>query len=347
MLYITTRNTDEVFTAYHTYAKDRPEDGGFYVPFRIPVYSKDEIYSFTQKNFGQCVAEILNLFFSAGLTGWDVDFCIGKNPVKLISMSHKILIAESWHNHDWNMERSVRDIAKKITANTELHHAPTNWVWIAVRVAFLFGIFSEIMSNDTVDYSKGIDVAVPTGDFSAPVAVWYAKKMGLPIGNIICGCNDNGNLWELLHHGQMHADEAVIQTATPDADFSIPSNLERLISATLGKEETDSYLQTCEKGGVYAPNEENIAALREGFTAAVVSGKRMESVIRNVYNASSYLLGPYSALAYGSLQDYRSRMVESRAALIFTERSPLCDCATVSKALDLSEQIIRDRLGVN
>lgn len=343
MLYVTTRNTDEVFTAYHTFTKDRPEDGGFYIPFRMPEFSREEILSFTDKSFGQIVAELLNSFFSCGLTGWDVDFCIGKNPVKLVAMSHKILIAECWHNHDWNMERFVNNLTVKIAGENGNNLVPTNWVWIAVRIAFLFGIFSEIINKEDADSGKTVDVAVTAGDFSMPMAVWYAKKMGLPIGNIICGCNENSALWDLFHHGQLHTDVDVVTTLTPRADVGVPSNLERLVNVALGREETVRYLGVCQDKKLYTPDEEQLAVLREGIRSAVVSQKRMDDVIRNVYNTSGYLLGTYSALAFGSLQDYRAGIVESRTALIISERSPVCDLNAVSNAAGISKEAIQER----
>ena len=63
MLYVTTRNKNDAHTAHKTLISDRASDGGFYVPFRMPVYSHEEILSFKDKNFGQCVSEILNLYF--------------------------------------------------------------------------------------------------------------------------------------------------------------------------------------------------------------------------------------------------------------------------------------------
>ena len=73
----------------------------------------------------------------------------------------------------------------------------------------------------------------------------------------------------------------------------------------------------------------------EGFFAAVISKKRMESIIPNVYKTSGALLGPESALAYGGLQDYRAITGESRPALILTEKSPACDAQTVCSALGI------------
>ena len=193
MLYVTTRNKNDAHTAHKTLTSDRGADGGFFVPFQMPVLSEDEIDALKDKTFGQCVADILNLFFSARLDGWDVDFAIGRYPIKLVPMSHRIVVAETWNNPDWDFARMVRNLSSRIRGAEDKQGVPSNWAWIAIRVATLFGLFGELFRQGMFDSGKAIDVAVPTGDFSAPIAVWYAKEMGLPIGNIICGCK----LWDM------------------------------------------------------------------------------------------------------------------------------------------------------
>ena len=60
MLYVTTRDNRETYTANRALTESRGPDGGFYVPFRMPVFSEEEIRSLGDKSFGQCVSEVLN-----------------------------------------------------------------------------------------------------------------------------------------------------------------------------------------------------------------------------------------------------------------------------------------------
>ena len=46
MLYVTTRNKTDAHTAHKTLTSDRGADGGLYVPFQIPVISKEYIDGF-------------------------------------------------------------------------------------------------------------------------------------------------------------------------------------------------------------------------------------------------------------------------------------------------------------
>ena len=346
MLYVTSRDKSDVYTAYRTLGQNRGEDGGFFVPFQMPKLDREQILELKNKTFGQTVADVLNQLFNARLDSWDVDFCIGRYPTKLVAMSHKIVFAEVWHNPDLDFARLVRNLTSRIRGNEDRTGEPTNWAGIAVRIAVLFGVFGELLRVNMVDAEKPMDVAVPSGDFMLPMAVWYARQMGLPIANIICGCNDNGGIWDLLHHGQIDTDGVAARTLTPAGDHTVPPNLERLIYGTMGTGETRRFLEACGSGKTYRPPETLFEDLRRGMYAGVVSDNRMESIIRSFYNTSTYVLDPYSALAYCSLQDYRTRYAENRTALVISEKSPAHAASIVSKALGISAEELSDRLNL-
>lgn len=347
MLYVTTRDKTEICTAYRTLGQNRGDDGGFFVPFQLPKFDLEQIEALKDKTFGQTVADVLNLLFKARLDSWDVDFCIGRYPTKLVAMSHRIVFAEVWHNPDLDFARLVRNLTSRIRGTDDTVGEPTNWAWIAVRIAVLFGVFGELMRVNMVTADRPVDVAIPSGDFTAPMAVWYARKMGLPIANIVCGCNDNGGIWDLLHHGEIHTDALAEKTLTPAGDHAVPPDLERLIYGTLGAAETSRFLTACAAGKVYRPPESGFEELRQGMYAGVVSGGRMESMIRSFYNTNTYMMDPYSALAYCSLQDYRTRYTESRTAIVLSERSPAHAAHIVARALGISTEELADRLNLN
>lgn len=346
MLYVTTRNKNDAHTAHKTLTTERAPDGGLYVPFQMPVMTKEDILALKNKSFGQCVADVLNIYFSARLDGWDVDFCIGRYPVKLVPMNHRIVVAETWHNPDWDYTRMVRNLFSRICGNGENQGVPSNWAWIAIRIATLFGLYGQLLQQGLTTPESNIDIAVPAGDFSAPMAAWYAREMGLPIGNIICGCNDNGGAWDLLHRGQLKIDVSIIPTSTPLCDISIPDNLERLVFGAVGTSEANNFAEALQKGIAYVPDEEVQSAMRKGIFAAVVRQRRMESVIRNVYHTNAYTLDPYASLAYGGLQDYRASARESRNTLLLTEQSPVRSAATVASAMGITVEQLKDRLNL-
>ena len=330
MLYVTTRNEHDAYTAHRAIHSETGNDGGGFLPFRMPYFEQEEIAALKEKTFGQCVSEMLNRFFSCGLTGWDVDFLAGRHAAKLRSLPHRVIAAELWHNVEGSYDHLEYALANRVCgADTK----PNSWVRIAIRISVLSGIYGMLLREGCISVSQPFDVAVPTGDFEIPMAVWYLRHMGFPVANIICCCNDNSTLWDLLQHGEMKTIVFPKKTVTPLMDQAIPEQLERLICATLGAKEACRYHDIRKDGGVYAPPVGTLETLRKGLQVSVVSDQRIRSDIPNVYRTAGYLMGPYTALAYGGLTDHRSVSGLSRPALLLADRSVLCDPGIVCQVM--------------
>lgn len=344
MLYVTTRAKNDAFTAARAMNLDRGPDGGLFIPFHLPEFSRHEIVALSEKSFGENVADILNLFFSTRLTGWDVDMAIGRMPVRHKTMNYRIIVSELWHNMDHNFARITNTLAARIHPDGQIIGAPSNWVQTAVRIAVLFGVFGELQRTGQVRADTPVDIAVPSGSFSAPMAAWYGRKMGLPIGTIICGCNENGAPWELLHRGELDTAALAVSTNTPENDYAVPPDLERLICETCGQEEGLNFFWSCTEGSTYAPSDCACESIRKGMFAAVISRVREETIIPSVYRTSNYILDPYSALAYGALSDYRARNGSGRTVLLLCEKSPLCCSETVAEIMRISVRELKNRM---
>lgn len=337
MLYATTRSNRDVYTVKHAIQNNRGAGGGFFVPFHMPIFSKEEIDALAEKSFGQCVADVLNRLFNVSLSGWDVDFSVGRYPVCVECLRHRIYIAEPWHNPQWNYHTMADKLAALLQASVSVSG---DWVCIGVRVAVLFGVFSNLkrMGIDTAD------ISVMCGDFSVPISVWYARQWGLPVGNIICCCNENNRIWDLICQGQMRTDDVSISTNIPEADVAIPASLERLVYSCGGVIEVEKYLDACRNGKTYFPSDSTLAKMRKGLFVSVVSSGRVEAIIPSVYSTHGYLLTAPGALAYGGLLDYRAKTGEIRPAVVWSEMSPAQDIGRIAKILKISEDMIRMRL---
>lgn len=344
MLYVTTRSRNDAFTAHRTMIYDRAPDGGLFVPMRLPKYERAQIRDLAKKSFGQNVADILNLFLSAKISGWDVDMAIGRRPVRFQSMNHKLLVAELWNEMDPTFSRRLRTLAERIHPDRECIGPHTDWMDISIRIAMLFGMFGELIRTEQASADRPISIAVSTGNFAAPMAAWYGRQMGLPIGTIICGCNENSAVWDLLHHGEMYTDVLAEDTATPECDYAVPPDLERLICGCCGHEETMRFRWSCAEGGCYTPPTDAYKAIRQGMFAAVVSGVRMETIIPSVYRTNQYILDPYAALAYGALSDHRARTGSGETVLLLSEKSPMHSAQAVAKMLRMDVTELKKRL---
>lgn len=341
MLYVTTRGTQDAFTAYRTTHQDRGPDGGFFVPMQMPVFSQGDVLKLPQNSFGQNIAVILNLFFGTKITAWDVDVAIGRRGFTTKTAGHRILMGQLWHDSDGGFQWALHSLAKLVSPDLPAGTPLPNWLEIGIRIAVVFAVIGDLMATGKVSREKGIDVAVATGSFAMPIALWYARQMGLPIRNLICGCNENGVVWDLLHRGEANTGVLAVKTTTPEADFAIPPNFERLVHATLGQEEALHYWWSCTEGRTYTLAEVDMITLSKGTFAAVVSMDRVASIIPSVYRTNRYVLDPYGALAYGALSDYRARTGSVGLALILTEKGPICEAASVAKTMNISPEELR------
>ena len=341
MLYATTRGKHDVVTAYRATHNDCYSDGGLFVPFRMPQLSESKILSLASATQGQIVADILNEFLGCSLTPWEVEYALGRTPAQTVGIGRRLVIAQMWNFAGWEISWAVRRLFDCIRGK-DAYSAPSNWMEIVVRIALLFSTYGTLLSRGEIRSGERLDVAVATGDFAMPMAVWYARQMGLPIGNIICGCNANGGFWDLLNRGEFSTGEVVTRTLTPEADIVVPRNLERLICATLGVDETLRYLQCCRKGRNYMLSPELLNRLSQGMFAAVISDSRVSSIVPGVYKTSGHILSPYGALAYGSLLDYRSVTGYTSTALLIEERSPMRDAQLVSKMIKINENELQE-----
>ena len=339
MLYATTRSKTESYTAYHVLFDDLAPDGGHFVPFRMPRYDAAQIQKITDGSFGDTVAQVLNIFFSARLTGWDVDCCIGKTACNISAMSHRVLLAELWRNPGSDFSYMAEKLYEKLCGNTP-ERTPSEWAVVAIRIAFLFAIYGQLKSLGFTSF----DLAINSGDFSVPMSAWYAKQMGLPIGMTVCVCNENSAPWDFLHRGEMNTGAATVHTSTKALDVANPAGLERLVYETLGFEETKKYVECLQRKGVYQIRPDMIKLLNHGMYVSVVGKDRVEPVITSVYRSNNCILDPYTAVSYGGLQDYRAKTGESIPTVLLWEKSPMQFASVVQSATGLTKYEIEKHL---
>lgn len=328
MLYVSTRNTLETHTVRKALTESRAPEGGLFVPFGG---GGDLASDISGRRFGDNVAGMMNHLFQAGISEHDVRLAVGRNPVRITPLANRILMAELWHNLDDTYDTLVKNLTSLVCKDANLKSG--SWAPVGVGISVLFGIFGELMGKGLATEDKKVDISLVSGDFSLAMSAWYARKWGLPIGNIVCCCNENSAVWNLFTHGAFRTDGISVETLTPEADVCIPESLERLIYECGGTREAERFVDCIRKGETYYPDDALLAKLRQGMYVSVVNTPRMMDIIPNAYTTHDYILSPYSALAYGGLLDYRAVTGESRRSLILAEKSPVVDRDTVSKAL--------------
>ena len=315
MLYLSTRNTTDCYTAYRALHESQAPDGGCFVPFRLRKFSREELTELRKTAPCEAVARILDLFFGVNLTGWDVECVVGRCPVKPEYVNQRLLFAECWRNPKGSLQYLVNNLYRRMTGKDRA----SGWALIAIEIALLFGFYATAESIP----EQGLDVAVTTADFAEISAVLYAKEMGLKINTVICTTNENSGVWDLLTKGEINTSASLTETDYPELDVAQPKYMECFLFVRFGKEEVLHYLDACNKKRFYRVDEEQLENLNKDMFCCVVSSNRVESIVSGMYRANGYSIDPYTAIAYGVLQDYRANTGLNRDTLILAKYRPV------------------------
>lgn len=329
MLYVTTRDRVNVFTPRHALICEKGKCGGYFHPYRFPVFSLDRILALPEKTFAQRIADTMNLFFGTTLTGWDVEFTVGRNPVRMTAMNHKIAVLETWHNSDHTFDGFMLRLFNRMEGNG----TPGTWFRIAARIAVLAAACGDFMKAGILASDVPMDIALQADTFEAVMAAWYARRMGLPIGTILFSCDEDSGLWDFFHQG--------VLSVKGESGRNLPACLEMLMAELFGFQETQRFLHAVSHNRRYFIREDQILRLRSEMCCNVIRRQRAETIVRNVYKTNSYLMVPAVAFAYGSLQDYRAAHGETGAAMILAEESPLADLQVMEKFLGIPSEDIK------
>jgi threonine synthase len=102
-----------------------------------------------------------------------------------------------------------------------------NWARIVAQVVYYFKGYLAVARK----VGEPVSFAVPSGNFGNIFAGYIARRMGLPIHQLILATNENDVLDEFFHTGRyrVRTGAEVHQTSSPSMDISKASNFERYV----------------------------------------------------------------------------------------------------------------------
>lgn len=304
MLYVSTRNINETYTAHRAVHEEFAPDGGFYVPFYLPLFSAEELNRMKSRPVCQTISDILNLFFSFRLNATDIEKVLGTPYFDCRNISQNLTVVELWHTPEGNYDYILKGLNKLLTGNSDF---PVGWTRIAIEISLLFGQFSLIS-----DKAKSFDMSVTMGDLSGLTAVLYAKAMGFPAKLVTCACDEGSILWDLVNKGEF----------STSLTSKIPYYTELFLYKAGGIQCVQKFKDVCNLKKTYYIDDDLLQFLNEHIYPAVVSLDRASSIISGMYRSNQYMFDRNTALAYGSLQDYRAIVGANNQTVIFAKKHP-------------------------
>lgn len=208
-----------------------------------------------------------------------------------------------------------------------------NFGRLVPQIVYYVSAYCDLVARGKITLGEPIDVAVPTGNFGNIFAAFLAKKMGLPIGTLLCASNRNHILTDFFESGVYDRNRPFFRTISPSMDILISSNLERLLFLIAGAERTGAYMDSLARTGAYRLTPEDFAEVRRHFVGLFTDEADTLATIRDTYEKQNYLTDPHTAVAISAARRYRSTREAERKMLVVSTASPFKFAKDVTYAL--------------
>ncbi len=166
-----------------------------------------------------------------------------------------------------------------------------NWARIMAQIVYYF--YASLSLGGP---HRPISFSVPTGNFGDIFAGYLAKKMGLPIEQLVIATNSNDILHRCISENDL-SKQPLVHSLAPSMDIMVSSNFERMLfdlydrdGAAIKKMMEDF------KSGSLVLSEGALSEARELFSSYRIDDDEIIEVIRDVYETTEYLLDPHTAI---------------------------------------------------
>ncbi len=167
-----------------------------------------------------------------------------------------------------------------------------NWGRIMAQIVYYFSAAASLGAPD-----RPVSFTVPTGNFGDIFAGYAAKRMGLPIEQLVIATNSNDILSRTLETGRYEI-AGVHATTSPSMDIQVSSNFERLLYDA-GDRDADSVkraMSSLAQSGAFTLDDKTYRAIKRDFRAGRADEHAVASTIGKVFDSCGYLLDPHTAV---------------------------------------------------
>ena len=209
-----------------------------------------------------------------------------------------------------------------------------NWGRLVPQIVYYFAAYAQLLKAGRITFGDEVDFCVPTGNFGDILAGYYAKRMGLPVGKLVCASNENKVLFDFFRTGVYDRNRDFILTTSPSMDILISSNLERLIYRIAGNSEAADreLMQDLAKDGKYEITDAMKKELAD-FYGNYASEQETADAIAKLYSDTGYVIDTHTAVAAAVYGKYREETYDETKTVIASTASPYKFTSSVLAAI--------------
>ncbi|MEQ8255414.1 MAG: threonine synthase [Roseovarius confluentis] len=175
-----------------------------------------------------------------------------------------------------------------------------NWARVLAQVVYYFTSAVSLGAPE-----RKVSFTVPTGNFGDIFAGYIAKRMGLPIDQLIVATNQNDILHRCLTTSEYRPD-GVIPSISPSMDIQVSSNFERALYYAYDQDGAAvAQLMDELKAGGFSVSQGALEALQESFASGRCAEDETRATILETWNAAGELLCPHSAVGVKVAEEMR------------------------------------------
>ena len=166
-----------------------------------------------------------------------------------------------------------------------------NWARVLAQVVYYVSAAVNLGAPE-----RAVSFTVPTGNFGDIFAGYVARKMGLPIDQLVIATNHNDILDRAIRSGDYKSD-GVRPSISPSMDIAVSSNFERALFDAYGRDGAAvSALMAEMKAGGFRISQGALQTLRATFASGRCSEEETLATIRATLASSGQLLCPHGAV---------------------------------------------------
>jgi len=179
-----------------------------------------------------------------------------------------------------------------------------NWARVLAQITYYY--WSYLRVTDAHKDVTTVSFSVPTGNFGDVLAGYYARRMGLPVGDLVVATNENDILHRFFTDGKYHR-HGIEKTISPSMDICVSSNFERYLYhlANDDAKVLAGWMKSFEATKELTITGDLLKKAQSDFLSARADTEQTLALIKQYHADHKYMLCPHSAVGVSAIHQLK------------------------------------------